>query len=187
MKRLTAAAILAFVVTTNDLRAQVYSLAGNAGSIAVSAGEYGYDTGIGIEVGTPRIRNTNVYFRAKGNLVWFERYKAQYDQWLNYKSLNISMGYNVFSEERIGVYVDLGTYIIFPNQKVTQQKLVQGITSTVGLEIFVMTSERFDLSYYFNAGIADARAYADQLENKPRYGHGFLFSNGFRLYWCRIK
>ena len=92
------------------------------------------------------------------------------------------MGYNVYSEDRSRVYVDLGTYFIFPNAKFTQQKTVQGVTSTIGLELFILTIQKFQVCYYLSGGFGHIRAYADNLENKPRYGNGVIFNNGFRFY-----
>jgi hypothetical protein len=183
MTRLVILIVIFFMVISNCSRAQTYSLPRSNFSAGLIACEFGYDMGIGVEVGTPCLRQTALCFRIKGTTSWLEHYKSRFDRWATYKSLNVSMIYNFYTMERSRAYADIGTYVIFPDAKFSQQRSVQGVTASTGLELFVITNPKFHVCYYFSGGIAHARAYADKLENKPRYGNGFVFTNGFRFYF----
>jgi hypothetical protein len=159
------------------------ALPDKAFSIGVLAGEMGYDSGIGIELGTPSIFNNSVCFRIKGNVSWFEQYKTVYDRWVKYKTITGSLVYNASISERGRIYFDLGAYFVFPNQKFSEVKVVQGITCSTGIELFLYTGSKLQSSYYFAGGIGYIKAYADKMENEPRYGNGFVFNNGFRFYF----
>lgn len=183
MKRSTTIMILTLTFNTYCASAQDQSLPGKAFSVAMVASEYGYDAGLGVEVGSPGMLNNRVCFRAKGNITWFEQYKATYDHWATYKSLTISIVYNTLVIERSRFYFELGTYYTFPGENFSQKKSIQGITGSTGVELFVVAKPNFHMCYYFSGGYAHSRAYADKLENKPRYGNGFVFNNGFRFYF----
>ena len=150
-------------------------------SIAASAGMRAYDSELGIEVGTPSFFKGSVCFRVKGNLAWLESYKAVYDQWTRYKSLTAVMVYNTNMLERSRIYIEFGSYFIFPDQSFSSASYVQGITGSVGVELFLSpTSKR--VGYFFSGGFSYIDAMADKIEAQPGYGSGFLFSTGFRFY-----
>ena len=156
------------VLITAHLFAQDYSLPDKNFSVAITAGEYAYDAGVGVELGTPCIQHTNLFFRFKGTVSWLERYKATYNQWTTYDALNASMVYNIFKIERGLGYVEVGTYFIFPGSKFSDKRYIQGFTGAVGIELFVVTKPNFNVCYFFGGGIGNIRAYADKLEDKPR-------------------
>jgi hypothetical protein len=182
MKNKVALIVIAMLLAMN-LHGQKYSLPAKTFSLGVTAGEYGYDAGVGVEISTPCIQNTSLCFRIKGMVTWLEQYKADYDTWARYESLNVATVYNVYTFERSRLYIELGTYFIFPDAKFSKQKSIQGISGSTGVELSVITSSNFLMCYYFSGGIGYIRAYADRLENKPRYGNGIVFSNGFRFYF----
>lgn len=183
MKSLTKLIVIAFLLLTSAARAQTTSLPGNTFSIGITGGEYGYDSGLGLEVSTSTFRNTAVFLRVRGTVSWLELYKSTYDQWVRYETLNVSMVYNIFAFERSRGYVEMGTYMIFPNAKFSEHRSFQGLTSSMGVELFVITNPKFNMCYYFSSGFGYVRAYADKLENRPRYGNGFVFNNGLRFYF----
>lgn len=183
MKRITIPMVIAIVLATSHIQAQEYSLPPKSFSVGITAGEYGYDSGIGVEISTPCIQNTSLCFRVKGLVSWLEQYKADYDKWARYKSLNVSTVYNIYVFERSRAYIELGTYFIFPDAEFSQRKSIQGFSGVTGVELFVITNPNFHMCYYFSGGIGYIRAYADKLENNPRYGNGFVFNNGFRFYF----
>ena len=151
-------------------------------SFAASAGMRAYDSEIGIEIGTPSFFKGSVCFRIKGNLAWLESYKAAYDQWAKYKSLTGVMVYNMNMLERSRVYVEFGTYFIFPDDTYSNSRYVQGITGSLGVELFFSPKTK-RASYFFSGGFAYIDAIADKMEDQPSYGSGFVFSNGFRFYF----
>jgi hypothetical protein len=173
---------LIVVLTTQQGLCQVNPNLYKSFSFGVLAGEYGYDAGIGLELGTPSLFKNKICFRIKGTQNWLEVYKASYDRWAKYETVAISMVYNTLIVDRGRVYFDIGTYHIFPDKKVSNKTNVQGITSSIGVELFVVTNPKFNVSYYFSSGIGYIHAHAEKLENKPRYGNGFVFNNGFRFY-----
>lgn len=183
MKRIATFILLASVLITVHSNAQGTFTPGKTFSIATSAGIHGFDSGVGLEVGTPCFKNTSLCLRIKGTVSWLEWYKATFDHWARYESFNVSMVYNIFTVERSRGYVEMGTYLVFPDEQFSQRKSIQGITSSLGIELFVVTKPGFHLCYYFSSGIGYIKAYADKLENKPRYGNGFVFNNGFRFYF----
>lgn len=153
-------------------------------SIAALAGDYGYDTGIGLEVGTPTLMK-HWGFRLKGTKNWLEAYNAQFNTWAKYEILTVSMMYYPMMLQRARTYLESGPMIIFGDKKFTDQKLVYGFSSSLGVELFVFSDERTTICYYFSGGYAVVDAYAEKLETKPRYGQGFIFNNGFRLFLLR--
>ncbi|MFZ6013863.1 MAG: hypothetical protein ACOYXT_26215, partial [Bacteroidota bacterium] len=47
-------------------------------SLGILSSELGYDTGLGLEIGTPSLFKNRVSFRMRVNENWLEVYKAQY-------------------------------------------------------------------------------------------------------------
>lgn len=172
---------LAILLTENTSAQR--TLPEDAFSVGVLAGEHGYDSGIGIEVGTPLILNTGFCFRIKGNISWLEDYKAAYDHWAKYRSVTGVLVYNTSILEGDRAYFELGTYLIIPNQKFSTSKSIQGFTASAGVELFLLAGSKLQTSYYFSGGIGYIKAYADKIESQPRYANGLIFSNGFRFYF----
>jgi hypothetical protein len=151
-------------------------------SLGVSASESGYDTGIGAEVGTPSLFANRISFRAKVNHNWLEIYKATYNQWAKYETASVTMVYNTMFMGHGRASVDVGIYNVFPDNKFSSRKSIHGITSAIGAELFIHSRPNLNVCYYFSGGINYIRAYAERLENKPRYANGIAFSTGFRFY-----
>jgi hypothetical protein len=152
-------------------------------SLAVSAGHYGLDPALGFEIGTPTFSKERFCVRFKTNLNWLEQYKSDLDKWVSYNSFGVSWVYNTQLFDRSRIYVDMGTFVIIPNSKFAASKNIQGLSGFAGVELFVVTNPKLNISYYFGGGLNYAPAYADKMENKPRYGNGFVFSNGLRFYF----
>jgi hypothetical protein len=155
----------------------------NKYSVAVFAGEYGYDAGIGFEIGSPTFSNNRLCLRLKGNVIWLEQYKAKYDRWAKYRCVGASIVYNFVSIENCRVFVEGGPLVIFPDKRYSLKNSYQGFTAAAGLEIFVLNSSSLDMCYYFSVGGIYSEAIAETLENQPKYGRGFVFTNGFRFYF----
>lgn len=154
-------------------------------SFGLSANEYGYDPGIGIEISTPGFFNSRLCVRLKGNITWLEEYKATYDHWAKYRSISAIIVYNFNSVEGMRVYSGMGPYAIFPGNKFSDSRMVEGVICETGVELSVVTTPAMRITYYFSGGLAYINAYAEKLENNPRYGNGFVFSNGFRFYFTK--
>jgi hypothetical protein len=155
----------------------------NKYSFSVFAGELGYDAGIGAELGSPSFSNNKLCVRLKGNIYWLEDYKATYDQWAKYRSINATIVYNFMSMERSRIFIETGPFIILADQCFSKKTSHLGINAAAGLEMFVVNNSSLNMCYYFSLGAAYSSATADILENKPKYGDGFIFNNGFRFYF----
>jgi hypothetical protein len=155
----------------------------NRYSVAVFAGEFGYDIGIGAEIGSPSFSNNRICVRLKGNIIWFEQYKVDLGHWAKYRSVNASIVYNFINVDRCIVFVETGPLIILLDKRLSKKSAYQGATASVGIEMFVLSSDSFNMCYYFSTGVTYSKATADNLENHPRYGNGFSFGNGFRFYF----
>jgi hypothetical protein len=152
-------------------------------SFGVTASDFSFDSGLGIEVTSPRVLRKAVCFRFKGSMNWMEQYKATYDHWAKYSTLAASVV--VYSDffERVRWYVDVGPFIIIPESRISDRKYIEGGSGIVGLEIFVINTPHTNICYYFGVGAAHCTAYADKLEARPRYGNGIIITNGFRFYF----
>jgi hypothetical protein len=155
----------------------------NRYSFAVFAGGIGYDVGVGAEIGSPSFSNNRICVRLKGNIIWFEQYKVDFEHWAKYRSVNASIVYNFINVDRCIVFVEAGPLIILPDKRLSKKNAYQGANASVGIEMFVLNSDSFNMCYYFSTGVTYSKATADNLENHPRYGNGFVFSNGFRFYF----
>jgi hypothetical protein len=184
MKRHIAPLVaLVLALTTQDVFSQVQPALHKSFSLGILAGEYGYDMGVGVELGTPCLFKNRISFRIKANRNWLEPYNTIHGRWARYETISTSMVYNMPLTDRARLYFEVGTYYIFPDNKFSDRKIVPGITSSVGVELFVFTSSKLNICYYFSGGIGYVHAHAEKLENEPHYGNGFIFNNGFRFYF----
>lgn len=152
-------------------------------SVAITAGEFGYDAGVGIEVGTPAFLSTKLRVRVKANMIWLQSYKAAFDHWATYSSVSASLVYNIISIERSIVYIEIGTHVMLPEKTFSDVTHVHGVNSLMGVDLFVVNAQSIKLSYFFSGGFLFTNARAEKLEGNPGYAKGFLFSNGFRIYF----
>lgn len=173
--------ILSSILAARSCFAQVNTDLNKSFSFAILCGENVFDTGVGIEVGTPAI-NQRISFRVRANQNWMEAYKAKYDNWAKYETITLSMVYNTRLIERSRTYFDAGTFLLFPDQKFSDKKTIQGITSSIGLELLIVSDLHLTVCYYFAGGFNYINSYAEKLESKPRYGNGVVFNTGFRFY-----
>lgn len=152
-------------------------------SLALLCGEYGDDTGVGVELGTPSLFKTRISFRVRGSKNWLEVYKASCDEWAKYETLTTSLVYTTLVTERARGYIEFGTLYVSPDKKFSDKQPNQGITSSIGVELFVFSDPHLNICYYFSGGYSSVKAYAEKLENNPRYANGLVFNNGFRFYF----
>lgn len=162
---------------------QVHSSLYKSFSLGVLCGGYGHDTGVGIELGTPFLFNNRVSLRVRGNQNWLEAYKADFDKWTKYETLTTSLTYNTLVMDRARGYIEFGALFVFPDKRFSDEKAHQGLTSSIGLELFVFSDPYLNISYYFGGGFSSVKAHAEKLENKPSYANGLVFNNGFRFYF----
>jgi hypothetical protein len=173
--------IIVTILGSADVSAQEV-LQRNKFSIGISAGNLGFDSGIGIELSTPSVFN-GFCIRIKGGTSWLESYKAVYDHWRQYQSLSAAMVYNTKVADRAILFFELGTYLLVPDQKFSTYKNNQGVFGTTGIELVISTKPSAHTRYFFCGGLGYIKAYADKMENEPRYGNGLIFNNGFRYYF----
>jgi hypothetical protein len=155
----------------------------NRYSLGVFAGELGYDVGIGAEIGSPTFSNNRLSVRLKGGINWLEQFKADFDQWAKFKSLSATMVYNFVSIDRCRIFTEAGPFIILPDKRFSKKSSYQGFNTSAGLEMFVVNTSSLNMCYYFSLGVAYSKGKAESLESQPKFGKGFIFSNGFRFYF----
>jgi hypothetical protein len=182
MKKIIVACILSLALL--DSRAQVDNRDRmNRFSFAFSAGEFSYDSWLGVEVTSPVFFQNSVSFRLKANRNWLETYKATYGHWATYSTVTASIVVMTEITPKVQWYLDVGPFIIFPDGKISDHKYERGISLILGLEMLVAKTRHLNVCYYFGGGIAHCSAYAEKIEDKPAYGNGIVFSNGFRFYF----
>lgn len=150
-------------------------------SLGVSAGELSDNSWIGVEVTSP-IMHHRISFRIAGSVHWLEAYKAQFDHWGTFSVVSPTLVIYSDMYERSRWYMDIGPVFIIPQRRVSQKRIVSGVSTVVGLELFLIRGNS-NFCYHFGIGLNYANAYADRLESNPRYSNGFIFSNGFRFYF----
>jgi hypothetical protein len=151
-------------------------------SVGISAANYGYDPGLGLEITTPPIWSQKLSLRLRGNYAWVEAYKVSTGHWASYTSFAAGMVYHSQLYERARIQVEIGLFNIVPDHEISIDKNMQGIYELTGLEFFIVNKEEHHLAYHFGAGLSHAFAYAEKIEGRPRLGNGFVFINGFRFY-----
>jgi hypothetical protein len=161
---------------------QVDSSLFNSLSIGISAGQFGEDPGIGIEIGSPTFLGNHVLLRINGSLAWMEEYKASQHHWAKYNIINACVAYNFKPVERVRPYLQVGTTFIFPQQEISDTGVIKGLNYSAGLELFLASKPGFHICYYFSLGYSHINAHADNLESNPLYSNGLIFNNGFRFY-----
>ncbi|SKC83564.1 hypothetical protein SAMN05660236_4485 [Ohtaekwangia koreensis] len=151
-------------------------------SVGVSAGQLTDNSWIGLEVTLP-VMHHRVGVRITSSVHWLEAYKVQFDRWGVFSMLSSSVVVYSHINERSRLYIDLGPVLIIPQSGVSEKKVITGVNALVGIEVFLLQTGNTNLCYNFGIGINYADAYADKLENSPRYSNGFVFSNGIRFYF----
>lgn len=150
-------------------------------SLGFSAGELSDNSWVGLEVTSP-IMHHRISLRIAGSVHWLEAYKAQFDRWGTFSV--ISPAIVIYSDmyERSRWYMDIGPVFIIPQRRVSEKRIVSGVSTVVGIELFLVRGNS-NFCYHFGVGLNYANAYADRLESSPRYSNGFIFTNGFRFYF----
>lgn len=177
---------LLFIGTALAIRpgfAQVNANLHNSFSVGVLCGTYGSDSGVGLELGTPSLFKNRLSIRVRGTKNWLEAYKATYDEWAKYETLTACLVYNALVAKRARGYIEFGPLYVFPDKAFSDERPKPGVTSSIGAELFVFSDRHLNVCYYVSGGYSYIRAYAEELENKPRYGNGLVFNSGFRFYF----
>lgn len=151
-------------------------------SLGISAGQLSDNAWIGVEV-THSVIYPRISLRLTGSIHWLEAYKVQFDRWGTFSVISPTVVVYSNIAETSRWYIDFGPMFIIPQNKVSEKKLISGVSTLVGLEVFLFKTSDRGLCYYFGIGLNYANAYADKLENDPRYSDGFTFNNGFRFYF----
>jgi hypothetical protein len=174
---------LLWLISYNSRAQDTFKPTTKSFTFGVSGGNTGFDPTLGIEIGTPTFSKERFCVRIKANISWLERFKADFDNWVSYHSFGISFIYNTQVVDRSRFYIDMGANLIVPNAKFATNKNIEAISGLAGVELFIFTKPDLNVSYYFGGGFSYAQAYADKMENKPRYSNGVVFNNGLRFYF----
>jgi hypothetical protein len=175
---LVSAMAVSEVVAQND----IYTWQRTRFSLGISAGQLTDNSWLGLEVSSP-VRHRHFSLRLTGSVHWLEAYKTQRDRWGTFSILNPAVVIYTRVMDRSRWYIDLGPLFIIPQNKVSDKKLVSGISALAGIEVFILRTPNRGVGYHFNIGLNYANAYADRLDSDPRYSNGFIFCNGFRFYF----
>jgi hypothetical protein len=162
--------------------AQVDTTLYRSWSVGVVAGEQGYDSNLGLEATTRGLFNGRICLRLRGNIVWMEAYKAFYDRWTTYHVMELSTVYQFPYIERVRPYMELGVIEVLPSETFSSLRRVDGLAFRAGIEMFVVTRPGFHVAYYFAGAVNRIEAYAEKMDNNPRYAEGIGFNMGFRFY-----
>lgn len=154
----------------------------NKPALGISAGHYSYDPGVAIEFTTRGIFQNHLSLRIKGGTQWLEDYKAVHHEWVSYHTFSVGVVYNQKLFDRTRFYAELGMIGIMPNTRFSDSGLVEGLYELNGLEIGLLQKEDYSISLFLGVGPSFAKAYAEKMEGRPRYGHGLNFVNGLRVY-----
>lgn len=152
-------------------------------SLGLYAGQLAYDPVVGLEVTSPAFLKNRLSFRMRGGMAWLEQYKSQLNKWTEYTSLTTALVYKTHVIDRGRIYAEIGSSAIIPNEKFSDKKYLHGSYGLIGAELFFLNKRDFDICYYFGGGMSLIKAYAEKLEENQRYGNGFIFTNGFRIYF----
>lgn len=151
-------------------------------SVGISAGQLTDNSWLGLEVSSPVVHR-HFCLRLRSSVHWLEAYKAQRDRWGTFSILSPTVVVYTRVMDRSRWYIDFGPMFIIPPNKISEKKMVSGISALAGIEVFILRARNRGVAYHFNIGLNYANAYADKLESDPRYSNGFIFSNGFRFYF----
>jgi hypothetical protein len=170
------------LIALQSVYGQVDSSLYRSWSVSAGGNEYGYDSGLGIELGTRGLVNGRLCFRVKANTVWMESYRAVNDQWARYQLVEVMAVYQFSPVERARPYVEFGLIEVFPSKKFSDVSSIQGVGIRTGVELFVFTSSDLHVACYFGGGINRINAIAEKMESAPDYANGFVFTTGLRFY-----
>jgi hypothetical protein len=148
--------------------------------LGVSAGHYGVDGGVGVDLTSPLVIRNHFGFRIRGNVVWLEEYKASLDHWATYNTALAGLLYRRRLAPRADFVTEAGAMIIFPDNRFSDDKIETGHYALVGVEHYL--SHKINaLTHYISIGLIASGAHAEKLEFSPKYGTGFVFNTGFRF------
>lgn len=181
MMRLIVVIVMLFL-SLHQVFGQVDSVLARSWSLSVGAHEYGYDTGLGGELGSPSIINGRVCLRLKASAVWSGSYWAVHDRWVRYGLVEVMAVYQFRAIQRAKPYIEAGLINVFPSQKFSDIVSIQGLGLRTGAELFVFMNDRLHVVYYFGGGLNSVNAIAEKMEAPSSYADGFTFTTGFRLY-----
>jgi hypothetical protein len=150
--------------------------------VGVSAGHYGVDGGVGIDITSPLVIRNHFGFRVRGNIVWLEEYKATLDHWAIYNTALVGLLYRRRLSPRADFVTEAGAMIVFPHNKFSDKKIETGHYALIGVEHY-LSHKVNALTHHISIGLISTNARAEKLEFSPKYGNGFAFNTGFRFYF----
>lgn len=154
----------------------------NKPSFGISGGHYRHDPGIAVEFTSRGIFQNHLSLRLRSSTQWLEDYKAIHDQWVSYHTFSAGLVYNGQLFDRTRFYAELGMIGIWPNSRFSESGFVEGLYQLNGIEINLLQKEDCTLSFFLGVGPSFIKAFAEKIEDRPRYGHGLHFVNGIRVY-----
>jgi hypothetical protein len=172
----------ALFLSVHTVSGQVDSVLARSWSFSLGANEYSYDTGLGGELASPSIMYGRLCFRIKASTVWMESFRAVNGCWARYGFVEAMAVYQFHAIERARPYIEAGVINVFPSGKFSDVASVQGVGFRTGVELFLFTSARIHVVYYFGGGINSVKAVAEKMEIAPSYADGFTFTTGLRFY-----
>lgn len=153
----------------------------NSGAVSLLAGNYGYDPGITVRYATPSFQKARFRVTLAASLNWSEAHKAILRRWATYSSAEAGILYQIWMTPGVRVYGHGGAVIVHTPGLSGRKKAV-GEYILAGWEIFVTQRDGYALSYHFAGGLTRVDAFAEKIEGRPRYHHGFTFNTGISLY-----
>lgn len=151
-------------------------------AIGISGGHYRYDPGVAVEFTTRAIFQNHLSMRLKAGMLWLEEYKAIHDEWIPYYSFSAGLVYNGQVFDRARFFAELGVIGMAPNPKFSDTGFVEGLYQFNGLELTLLQRKRSTTCLFFGVGPSFINAFAEKIEERPRYGRGLHFINGIRVY-----
>lgn len=175
--------LLCYVLGCSAQDSQSQMNHGDHFSVGLSAGEFSYDSWLGVEMSTPQLFQDLICFRVKASRNWLEDYKIVYDHWATYSTVAVSVVISTGITRTARWYLDVGPFIVFPQDKISARKSVKGISALQGFELSISETNHLSICYYFGGGIAYSAARAEKIGERPSYAKGIVFSTGFRFYF----
>lgn len=155
----------------------------NRFAAGISAGHYGYDPAIGIDVTTSSFFRNHFSLRLHGTLHGLEAYQSSYHHWASYQSYSVGMVYHTNIIDHARFFVELGMLAIIPDSRFSKEKYLQGVYQFNGVEVFFVNTNQLCVGFHLGIGPTLIEAYADKLERSPRYGNGLYYLSGLRFYF----
>ena len=138
---------------------------------------------VGVEVTSPAFLKNRLAVRVRGGFDWIETYDLQGYQIDSHPSVGGSIIYRSFVAQRARFYVEIGTFVLFPSNEISNRVYATGYSGTTGFEFFNRPESGVTLSYFFGGGLAIHDTNMDEAGSQDYFGEDFIFTNGLRVYF----